>query len=122
MSYQFYLILHLVSLFVVLTTLGGIVAHVMDGGSKQNFLLRKPYAILHGIFLLVVFVSGFGLMAKAQYTFSSSQWLYGKLFCWALVGVLPTLLFKNILPKWSRFTVLIAVFALAAYMAIFNPF
>lgn len=122
MSYQFYLALHLVSVFIVVLSLGGIFSYIFSGGTKATFPLRKQMAILHGIFLLVVFVSGFGLIAKAQYTFGSSPWLYGKLLCWLIIGGFPVLLYKKALPQWINFIALVAVLAAAAILVIFKPF
>lgn len=122
MSYQFYLVLHIVSLFVVVLTLGSLWGYIFSGGHKANFPLRKSTAMLHGLFLLVVFISGFGLMAKAQYSFSSSPWLYGKILCWMIIGAYPTLIYKKVLPQWANLLTLILVLMAAAVLAIFKPF
>lgn len=121
-SYHFYLFLHLVSLFVVLLTLGGISFHMISGGTKFNFTIRKQVAIIHGIAVLVAFVSGFGLIAKANYSFSTSQWLVGKIICWLIIGAFPTIAYKKVLPRWGDFLLLCLVAAAAVSLVVFKPF
>jgi hypothetical protein len=109
MSQSFYLFLHLVSLFTVLIMLGGITIHMLGGGSKENFVVRKPIAAIHGTALLIAFISGFGLIAKAGYSLSSSPWLYGKMLCWLLLGVFPVIAYKRVLPRWGDLLLLMVV-------------
>ncbi|MCC6138169.1 MAG: hypothetical protein IT287_06025 [Bdellovibrionaceae bacterium] len=121
MSYQFYLFLHLVSLFITFLILGGVITHVLSGGTKQNFELRKSFAMIHGITVLIAFVSGFGLMAKAQYSFGTSTWLYGKILCWLLVGAFPAIVYKKLLPRWGDLALLIVVATAAITLVVFKP-
>lgn len=121
MSYHFYLFLHLVSLFIAFLSLGGIGFHMLSGGTKQNFAGRKSVAILHGITGLLVFVSGFGLIAKVQYSFASSPWLYGKLVCWLIIAIFPTIAYRNLLPRWGNIVLLSLVAAAAVALVVFKP-
>lgn len=95
MSYVFYKILHFSGLFLMIMSLGAIAAHRLQGGTKQDFKNRKMFMIFHGIGMLVSFVAGFGLMARAGYSFSTSGWLYVKLACWLIAGAYPTIFFKQ---------------------------
>ncbi len=122
MSYHFYLYLHLVSLFIGFLTVGAIGFHVLSGGNKQNLGSRKIIMILHGITGLFVFVTGFGLIAKAQYSLSTSPWLYGKLICWLIIAIFPTIAFRNVLPRWGNIVLLILVAAAAVGLVLFKPF
>lgn len=120
MSHTFYLFLHLVSLFTVLITLGGITTHMLSGGTKQNFATRKPMAIIHGIAVVIAFISGFGLIAKGGFSFSNSPWLYGKMLCWLILGAFPTIAYKKLLPRWGDFLLLIVVVISAVTLVLFK--
>ena len=52
MSLEFYKILHILGLTLVVLSLGGIVAVVANGGTKQSNALRKATAISHGVGLI----------------------------------------------------------------------
>jgi uncharacterized membrane protein SirB2 len=122
MSYSFYLFLHLVSLFTVFLTVGGVATHMLCGGDKGNFQVRKQLSMIHGIALLIAFVSGFGLMARMHYSFGSSPWLYGKILCWLVIGAFPVISYKKLLPRWGDFTLLILVAISAVSLVLFKPF
>ncbi|MCB9073396.1 MAG: hypothetical protein H6623_07220 [Bdellovibrionaceae bacterium] len=123
MSQEFYLFLHLISLFTVFIVLGGLTVYMLMGGSKTALsTARRPLAILHGVALTLAFISGFGLIAKMHYSFSSSLWLYGKLFCWLLLGAFPVLAYKQIPARWGNILLLIFVATLATYLVAFKPF
>lgn len=121
MSRDFYLFIHLVSLFTALVILGGISFHMISGGTKQSFAPRKSLAIIHGIAVLCAFISGFGLIAKSGYSFSASPWLFGKMFCWLLLGAFPTIAYKKVLPRWGDFALLVAVAMAAVWLVIYKP-
>ena len=84
MSYEFYKILHLVSLFSLFLSLGMLVV-----GPKS---LKKWILSLHGLSLLILFVSGFGLIAKLHIPlkFLSPFWFWQKMLVWfILAGLTP---------------------------------
>ena len=121
MSYQFYLFLHVLAVSVVFISLGGIVSHLWQGGTKTNLKNRKPLSIYHGVALLVVFVSGFGLMAKGAFSFGSSPWLYIKIVSWLLLGVFPVAMYKKLIPaKWGVLA-LMCIAMLAIYTVVYKP-
>ena len=84
MSYEFYKCLHLVSVVAVFLTLGGIgVQYVLCEGSKSS--VHRPLMIGNGIALLLLLVSGFGLIAKLGLS-SFPAWIYVKLGAWLGLG------------------------------------
>ena len=95
MSYTFYKILHLTSLFVACLSLGGLWLFYRgewSGGKKAGrFLLN-----LHGISLFVAFVAGFGLIAKLQIASPWPLWIYMKLLLWLVLGAAPFFLRRGI--------------------------
>ncbi len=120
MSYTFYKLLHLSSLFVILLSLGAIASHRLQGGTKENFKNRKFFSALHGIALLVTFVAGFGLIAKAGYTFQSG-WVWGKLAAWLIVGMYPLFFYKKGNTKLP-YIILIALLFVTIYLVEYKPF
>lgn len=122
MPYQFYLFLHLVSLLTVAISLGAIVGHILQGGTKATLKTRKPLMIIHGVGLLFAFVTGFAMMGKGGFNLATSQWLFVKMFCWILLGAFPVLVYKKVLPKWANLAGLILILAAAAYAVTFKPF
>ena len=63
MSYELYKVLHVLGLSLVVLSLGGILHHVINGGSKVSDTFRKGTMITHGIGLLLLLVAGFGMLA-----------------------------------------------------------
>lgn len=120
MSYTFYKFLHLSSLFVVLASLGAVASHRLQGGTKENFKNRKFFSMLHGIALLVSFVAGFGLIAKAGYNFQMG-WVWAKLAAWLIVGMYPIYFYKKGETKMPYF-VLLAIVIGTVYIVEYKPF
>lgn len=90
MSYEFYKILHLISLISLFLSLGMLIV------GPQS--LRKLIMSLHGLALLLLLVSGFGLVAKLHIPlkFLSPSWFWQKTFIWiALAGLTPFLINKK---------------------------
>ncbi|HET6582578.1 MAG TPA: hypothetical protein VFG69_04005 [Nannocystaceae bacterium] len=90
MSYEFYKVLHLLAILLVFTSLGGLamIAWQARGGEASNEAkgARRTLAIINGIAILVVFVAGFGLMARTGVTTGAwPTWIYGKVGVWVLV-------------------------------------
>lgn len=119
MSYVFYKTLHFCGLFLVVTCLGAIASHRLQGGTKENFKNRKLFMALHGIGLLISFVAGFGLVAKGGYSFSQ-PWLYIKMAVWLVVGMYPVIFYKqktdSKLPLFGLFLVLLTGILTVEYL------
>jgi len=87
MSYNFYSLLHLVSLFALALTLGclwGLYIKPSPDKKLKHLLLG-----LHGLLLFLIFLAGFGLIAKIKVPFPWPLWIYGKLALWILLSVSP---------------------------------
>lgn len=92
MSYEFYKILHLAGIFLLLIgTTGMVVKKYMLAESWQlNPALRKIFGMFHGLGLLISLVGGFGLLARLQLGWPS--WVFGKVAIWLLLGASPVAL------------------------------
>ena len=112
MSYTLYKIIHFFGIFLILLSLGAIVSHRFQGGKKENFKNRKFFMGFHGLGLFLSFVAGFGLIAKAGYSFSSG-WIYVKLFVWLTLGIYPLIFYRQKVNNRRPFFVLLALLILA---------
>lgn len=121
MSYTFYKILHFSGLFMMLTSLGAIASHRLQGGTKQNFKNRKFFMMFHGIGLLISFVAGFGLMARAQFSFAMG-WPYVKVACWLLAGMYPVIFYKQKAESKLPYLGLLAILFVAILTVEYKPF
>lgn len=118
MSPQFYQVLHLLGVILLFFSLGGMVLRQFGGGSTGDDG-RKTAGMTHGIALIILLVSGFGLLAKLQ--LGMPHWVWVKLGLWLLLGAMVVLVRK--LPWYSKlWWLLIPVLGLiAAYLGVFKP-
>ncbi|MDE0151355.1 MAG: hypothetical protein OXK80_02505 [Bdellovibrionales bacterium] len=112
MSYEFYKILHLISLIALFLSLGMLII-----GPKP---FKKIIMSLHGTALLLLFVSGFGLIAKLHIPLKilSPLWFWQKTLVWVvLIGLTPLFLNKKEKPMTAKkITLFISILlALALY-------
>jgi len=119
MSYQFYKILHFIGIFMVFSGLGGQLFHAINGGSKQH-PNRKWLAIMHGVGLLIMFVAGFGLIAKLQVGFPG--WVWAKIVLWFVLGGIGAVAARQQKLAKGVWVFVILVGTLAAYLANYKPF
>lgn len=121
MSIEFYKVLHLVGIFTVILSLGGMCLHVISGGTR-DYAGRKWSAIFHGIGLLISLVAGFGLLAKEGFMQALPGWAIAKLIIWLILGGLPALIYRK--PQLARaFWILILAFGgTAVWLVIYKPF
>jgi len=118
MSYEIYKVLHLLGLSLVVLSLGGLIMHTMNGGSKQSNVFRKGAMISHGVGLLLLLVAGFGMLARLQ-IHSFPGWIIGKLIIWLALGAFVALAYKKNLASKLWFAVP-ALVAVAASLAIYK--
>src|SRR6476659_8272466 len=98
MSYEFYRILHVIGIFGLMLSLGGMSIYMMSGGTRASFTARKLLGAIHGVSLLIILVTGFGLIARLGVGFPG--WAITKLFIWLVLGGLPGLIYKK--PSLSK--------------------
>lgn len=115
MSYEFYKILHIVGALLVFMALGS-----QFFAASGNNVTRKMAGIQHGIGLLIMFVAGFGLIAKLQVGFPG--WVLVKIVLWLVLGGMLTLSRKmaDKAMLWWYGTVAIGI--VAALLASYKPF
>ena len=121
MPYEFYKVLHHVGLFMVFLSLGAYLFNAMSGGARQ-FKARRLVMLTHGVGMLIVFVAGFGLMARLQVGMPWPLWIYGKLAIWFILGLVLMIAMRR--PAISSVLWFLAVVlgSAAAYLARVKPF
>ena len=120
-SHQFYNILHIVGIVLVMSALGGAAVHAAAGGGRDA--TRRLLAMLHGGGAFILLVSGFGMLARLGAMHGAFPgWVWVKLVIWVTVAVALMIPFRR--PAlWRPFLLgLPLLAALAAYMAIYKPF
>ena len=119
MSYEFYKVLHILGLSLVVLSLGGIIHHVINGGTKQSDSFRKGTMITHGVGLLLLMVAGFGMLAKLG-IYSPPGWVIAKMVIWLVLGAFVAIAYKKpALAKkfWVAVPVLVVI---SAFLAIYR--
>ncbi len=119
MSYQFYKVLHLCGLSLVVLSLGGVILHVINGGTKSSNAFRKGAMITHGLGLLFLLVGGFGLLAKLG-IHSFPGWVTGKLLIWLALGGLVAVAYKKPASARVLWVVVPVLVVVASYLAVFK--
>jgi hypothetical protein len=123
LPYQFYKVVHIVGIALLMSALGAVALHALNGGLKRDNRARGLVAALHGVGILLVLVGGFGMLARIGFPHGAlfPGWLWVKLAVWALLGAAVAVPYRR--PGLSR-TMLVALpllAGLAAYMAIYKP-
>ena len=116
LSYHAYKLIHLLGIFLLLLSLGGqLVQSEMESWRK---LLKAS----HGVGLLLLFVAGFGLIARLGVEWPWPAWIYLKLFIWILLGTLPAFARRTASSGKVLWWPVLGLATFAAYLATFKPF
>ncbi len=119
MSPLTYKVLHIFAVLLTFTALGGAISQSLAGTGKGS-PGHKLAGLTHGIALLVILISGFGLIAKLGYGFP--LWIWIKIVIWLLIGGAIALVRR--LPQHATiFWLAIPLLGgFAAYLALYKPF
>jgi uncharacterized membrane protein len=124
LPYTFYKVLHIIGIVLLMSALGGVTVHVINGGTRQSNRIRGLVAGLHGLGALCILVGGFGMLARLGFKHGSMfpGWLLVKLAVWLLLAASLTIAYRR--PGLARplYVALPILGGLAAYMAIYKPF
>lgn len=105
-----YKIIHLVGISALALGIGGMMAN----GSN-----RKIFSILQGIGLLVMLVSGFGLLAKLHLGYP--HFAIVKTVLWLVIGVLPLIVRKLKLPVGLAIMISLTLVGIMAWLGVVKP-
>lgn len=105
-----YKIIHLTGISALALGVGG----MMAGGEK-----RKTFAMLQGIGLLVMLVSGFGLLSKLGLGFP--PFAIVKLLLWLVIGMLPMVFRKLKTPLPVAILISLTLVGIMAWLGVMKP-
>jgi hypothetical protein len=117
MSLPAYKLIHVLSIMLLFTALGGMLAGPPAGAG------RKLAGVTHGIALVLILVSGFGAAAQLGYPNPGiwPGWLWLKAFIWLLFGGVIVLIRRVPRSATLLWWVLPILGGLAGYLALFRP-
>lgn len=92
MSLEFYRFLHFTGIVMLLFSLGLLTAYFSGGAAAKLKPVRISGFVLHGIGVLLIIISGFGMAARMGIFSEFPFWLKIKLLIWVLLVLVATLL------------------------------
>ena len=113
MSYSFYHLIHLLSLFVFI----GIIFSALSAPHPEN---RRRFLIISGVTSLLVFISGFGLVAKLGIGFPG--WTIVKIVCWLILSIIVGQIFRQVDRTKFFGGLFLATLLIAVVMVSLKPF
>lgn len=118
MSYEFYKILHVFAALLLFSSLGVLAASARADGDR----LRRMAAIAHGVALAVIFVAGFGLMARLGMFGAIAAWAWLKIGLWLVLAMVVIPLRRK--PEWATalWLAIPVLGGLAVWLAVEKPF
>lgn len=122
MSLEFYKVLHILGLSLLLLGLGvgaTYFALAKAGAAKSLKIVAFSF---HGLGLALMLVSGFGMLAKLGFLTEMPSWVYGKLTIWVVFALMISVIKRK--PGWLHLSLAFMIFlvALAASLAIHRGF
>jgi hypothetical protein len=117
-SYEFYNVVHVIGVILLFSSLGVLTA---TAGSESTGL-RRTASIAHGIALAIVFVAGFGLLARLGHFGAIPIWAYFKMALWAALGGMIVILKRRPESAIAVWWLLPVVGGAAAWLAVSQPF
>ncbi|HET9133974.1 MAG TPA: hypothetical protein VFN90_06705 [Gemmatimonadales bacterium] len=122
-AYEIYKVIHLFSMFLLFTILGGIALHALNGGTRETNRGRKLVGALHGIALFLILLGGFGMLARLGIVQGGLPgWIWAKLAIWVALPVIGTMPYRKPATAKAVLLALPVIGALSAYFAIYKPF
>ena len=111
MTLEFYKVLHLAGLIFLFTGIGGFLA-LSEGNRK-----RASFAMyLHGVGLMLLLISGFGMVAKSGVGFP--WWVITKIVLWLVLGAMLAFAKRNVFPVRTLIIISILIGCVLAYLGL----
>lgn len=99
----------------------GLACLFLGFGAMQSAGEIKPGMKWHGIALVIMLITGFGMLAKLGIFASMPVWVIIKIAMWLLLGVLPTLAKRKVLPFGLLVPVALVIVAVNAWLGYMKP-
>ena len=110
-----YKLIHMIGVISLLLGAGGMITY-----SKGSTPIKGLIASFHGMGLVLILISGFGMAAKLKLGFPA--WMIVKLVIWLAFGAMIVLAKRGVLKGAALWGVMLLLGALAAYLGIMKPF
>jgi len=120
-SYEVYKILHLWGIMLLFTSVGGLCILSMKARPQNSEAGRKLAMSVHGIALVLILVTGFGLLARLGIMTGWPLWVWLKLGIWVILGGVVVLIRRMPQAAGLLFLVIPLLGAIAAFLAIYKP-
>jgi hypothetical protein len=114
MDPSIYKIIHFIGIIVLFLGLGSLIS----SDPRKPAALRGP-AMIHGIGLFLILLSGFGLQAKLKIDFFTG-WFLAKFVIFLLLGAIIVVIKRRLLPTPAIYLIAIILGAIAAYLGFAN--
>ncbi|MDR3605955.1 MAG: hypothetical protein P4M08_01085 [Oligoflexia bacterium] len=111
-DYNAYKDAHLVSAFGLFLAIGSVITE----SSKTRWA-----SALHGVALLVILITGFGMLGRLVSSGTFPAWAAGKLIIWFLLGASLVLARRKILPAPALIALVLVLGGAAAGLALWKP-
>ena len=87
MPYNVYKLVHLLGVFVLLTTLAIASMHLLRGGTRADLPRRRALTITHGTASFLILLGGFGMLARLGIVQGGLPgWILLKLGIWVILS------------------------------------
>ena len=122
-SHAFYNVVHIIGIVLVMSALGAVAIHALNGGTRQTNAARGLVAALHGTGVLLILIGGFGMLARLGFRHGANfpLWLWVKLAVWVTAAALLFIPYRRPALAKPIYLALPVLGGLAAYMAIYKP-
>ncbi len=84
MPFDFYKVLHVMGLMMLFSSLGAAIIFYASGSVVKTYKLL--ISVFHGLGLVLLLVSGFGMLARMGGGMIMPAWVHPKLLVWVLMG------------------------------------
>jgi len=115
MTPENYKLLHVLGVLLMFLGLGGVLAT----GGKEGAKASRVYLILHGVGALAALVAGIGFAHKSNFGFPT--WVIAKIAAWLVLGLMPLLVSRGILPRTIALVLVLGLGAFAAWVGVSQP-
>lgn len=121
MTTEFYKLMHLLGIVIMFSGLVGLLTLKMAGTPVEG-KMKSFVHMSHGIGLLFILVGGFGMLAKLGLMQDLPLWVYGKLLIWLIFGGLIALVKRKASLGFPIFSLLVSLFLISGWLALYKPF